>query len=76
MGKAPAKYLPCPYCNAVGKGTFKLVPKPGIENPNPENLSDWQQICTNCGKEVDLDRAWDKFKVSGGKYKPIRRQIW
>lgn len=72
MGKALAKYLPCPYCNAIGKGTFRLMPKPNIDKPDKSNPSHFHMICTNCGKEVDLEQAIRKFKESGGKYPTIK----
>jgi hypothetical protein len=72
MSKALKFYLPCPYCNWYGRETFKLVPKPGIENPNPSDLSHWCHICTHCGKEVELNKAMRKLKGSGGKYKPLK----
>ena len=72
MAKVVSKYIPCPLCGWYGKGTFKQVPKPGIQEPNPDDPSDWHQICTHCGKAVEQDEAIRKFKASGGKYKPLR----
>jgi len=72
MPKVAKLYVPCPYCGQYGKGTFQLVPKPGIEKPDRHDPSQWHQICTYCGKEVDQDEAIRKFKASGGKYKPLR----
>jgi len=71
MPKAPKMYMPCPYCGWYGPNTFEMVPKEGIANADPNDVSQWELICTHCNCKIDQKEAVEKFIKSGGKYKPL-----
>ncbi len=71
MPKALKMYLPCPYCGWYGPNIFKMVPKEGISNADPHNISQWELICTHCNRKIDQKEALEKFMKSSGKYRPL-----
>jgi len=71
MPRAPKLDVPCPHCGWYGTRIPEWVAKPGVENPDPNDLSQWHLICTHCGKEFNQKDALKKFIDSGGQYKPL-----